>query len=157
MSIMVVTTVETIVIAIVVVVVVVIMRRPRRYHTRTSCHGHAHCITDLLCGERPISDRLIPLTKGSNAEFSIFSLLLTLMWRQYNHDHCHRRRLHLTLIVWPNDAIWRHWSGSTLSQVTACCPTSQNHYLNQYWLVISKIHWHSSDGNFTRDTSAINH
>ena len=32
----------------------------------------------------------------------------------------------------------------------ACCVTAPSHYLNQCWL-ISKIQWHSFDGNFTRD------
>ena len=28
------------------------------------------------------------------------------------------------------------------------------HYLNQCWLIISKVLWHSSEGNFVRDASA---
>ena len=39
----------------------------------------------------------------------------------------------------------------------ACCPTAPSHYLNQCWLIISKVQRHSSQGNFTIDTSAINH
>ena len=35
--------------------------------------------------------------------------------------------------LWPNDAIWRHRSGSTLVQVMACCLTAPSHYLNQCW------------------------
>ena len=58
--------------------------------------------------------------------------------------------------LWPNNAIWWHRSGSTLAQVMACCLTAPSHYLNQCWLIITKIHLHSSDGNFTRDTSVIN-
>ena len=58
--------------------------------------------------------------------------------------------------LWPSDAIWRQRSGSTLAQVMACCLTAPSHYLNQCWLIISKIQLHSSDGNFTRDTSVIN-
>ena len=58
--------------------------------------------------------------------------------------------------LWPNDAIWWHRSASTLAQVMACCLIAPSHYLNQCWLIISKIHLHSSDGNFTRDTSVIN-
>ena len=27
-----------------------------------------------------------------------------------------------------------------------------SHYLNQCWLIISKVQWHASEGNFTRDT-----
>ena len=43
----------------------------------------------------------------------------------------------------PNDAIWRQRSGSTLAQVMACCLTAPSHYLNQCWLVISMVQWHS--------------
>ena len=38
--------------------------------------------------------------------------------------------------LWPRDAIWWHRSGSTLAQVMSCC-------LNQCWLIISEIFWHS--------------
>ena len=48
-------------------------------------------------------------------------------------------------------------SGSTLAQVMACCLTAPSHYLNQCWLILSKVQWHSSGGNFIRDTPAINH
>ena len=57
--------------------------------------------------------------------------------------------------VTPHDR--RHGSGSTLAQVMACCLTARSHYLNQCWLIISKVHWHSNEGNFTRDTSATSH
>ena len=39
----------------------------------------------------------------------------------------------------PSDALWRQISGSTLAQVMACCLTSPSQYLNQYWLIISKV------------------
>ena len=58
---------------------------------------------------------------------------------------------------WPSDAIWRHRSGSTLAQVMACCLTAPSHYLNQCWLIISKVQWRSSDRNFTKYTIAIDH
>ena len=58
--------------------------------------------------------------------------------------------------LWHIDAIWRPRSGSTLAQVMVCCLTAPSHYLNQCWIIISKILLHSSDGNFTRDTSVIN-
>ena len=57
----------------------------------------------------------------------------------------------------PSDAIWRQRSGSTVAQVMACCLMAPSHYQNQCWLIISKVEWHSSKGNFTRDTSAVNH
>ena len=46
---------------------------------------------------------------------------------------------------------------STLAQVMAYCLMTPSNYLNQCWLVISKVQWDLSKGNFTRDTSAINH
>ena len=45
--------------------------------------------------------------------------------------------------LWPSDAIWRQGSGSTLAQVMACCLTAPSHYLNQCWLIISEVQWHS--------------
>ena len=54
--------------------------------------------------------------------------------------------------LWPSDTIWRHKSGSTLAQVMACCLTAPSHYLNECWLTISKVQWHPSESNFTRDT-----
>ena len=45
--------------------------------------------------------------------------------------------------------VWRHISGTTLAQVMACCLTVSSHYLNQYWLLISKVIWHSPESSFT--------
>ena len=57
--------------------------------------------------------------------------------------------------LWPSDAIWQHRSGSTLAQVMARCLTAPSHHLNQCWLRTSMVRWHSYEGRFTRDTSAI--
>ena len=32
----------------------------------------------------------------------------------------------------------------------ACCLTAPSHYLNQWWLIISKVQWHSSESNLMR-------
>ena len=45
----------------------------------------------------------------------------------------------------PSDAIWRWRSWSTLVQVMACCLTALSHYLNQCWLIISKVLWLSTE------------
>ena len=55
----------------------------------------------------------------------------------------------------PSDAIWRHKSRTTLAQVMACCLTAPSHYLNQCWLITTKVYWYSSEDNFTTDTPAI--
>ena len=60
-------------------------------------------------------------------------------------------------LLWPSDIIWWHRFGSILAQVMACCLTAPGHYLNQCWLIISMVQWHSYEGSFTRDTSAIDH
>ena len=39
----------------------------------------------------------------------------------------------------------------------ACCLTAPSHYLNQCWLITSKVKLRSSKGKFTTDTSAVNH
>ena len=50
--------------------------------------------------------------------------------------------------MWPSYAIWRHRSGSAFSQVMACSLTATGHYMNQYWLILSEILWHSPKVNF---------
>ena len=59
--------------------------------------------------------------------------------------------------LWPSDTIWWQRSGSTLAQVMACCLMTPSHYLNQCWLIISEVQWHSYYGDFTRDASTISH
>ena len=58
---------------------------------------------------------------------------------------------------WPSDATWWHKSRSTLIQVMASCLMVPNHYLNQCWLIINDILWHSPGGNFTRNARDIIH
>ena len=57
--------------------------------------------------------------------------------------------------LWSSDVIWRQGSRSTLAQVMACCLTAPSHYLNQCWLMISEVLWHSPDSNFTENASNI--
>ena len=48
--------------------------------------------------------------------------------------------------LWPNDVIWHHRIWSTLFQIMACCLMAPSHYLNQCWLIISDVFWHSPQG-----------
>ena len=60
---------------------------------------------------------------------------------------------HYFNLLWPSDAIWLHRSGSILAQAMAFfCLTARNHYLNQCWLIISKVLWHSAEDNLTGNT-----
>ena len=51
----------------------------------------------------------------------------------------------------PSEAIWCWRSWSTLVQVMACCLSAPSHYLNQCWLIISKVLWHSSEDIIIQD------
>ena len=50
----------------------------------------------------------------------------------------------------PRDTIWRHRSVSTLAPVLAWCLMAPSHYMNQSWLIISKVQWHSSEDIFLK-------
>ena len=50
--------------------------------------------------------------------------------------------------LWLSDTTWWCRSGSTLAQVMACCLTAPSHYLNQCWLIISEVLWHSLSSQF---------
>ena len=58
--------------------------------------------------------------------------------------------------LWLNDVIWSHQCrpGSTLVQVMVCSLMALRHYLNQCWLLISEVLWHSPERNFTASTQA---
>ena len=69
------------------------------------------------------------------------------MW--INHTPLGRNGFYFNSL-WPSDTICRHKVGSTLAQAMACCLIAQGHYLNQCWLIMSKVQWHPSDSTFTR-------
>ena len=48
------------------------------------------------------------------------------------------------------DGIWWHRSWSTLAKVMACCLMAPSHYLNQCWLFIKGVLWHSPENDLTR-------
>ena len=57
--------------------------------------------------------------------------------------------------LWPGGTIWWKRTGSTLAEVMAWCHQATSHYLNQCWLIISKVLWHSPEGNFTWNVQII--
>ena len=105
---------------------------------------------------------------GCNFQFMFFRELYCLDFNSYNSiGSCFTHSTSFLSIydsvkwcinsLWRNDAIWRHRSRSTLAQVMAWCRQAPSHYLNQCWLISSKVQWHSVEGNLTRDSSPINH
>ena len=59
--------------------------------------------------------------------------------------------------LWPSGAIWWHRSGSILAQEMACFLTAPSHDLIQCYVIISKVPWPSSEGNFISNTWGISH
>ena len=53
--------------------------------------------------------------------------------------------------LWPSDAIWQRRSSSPQAQVMACGLTAPSYYMNQHWLIIKEVFWHSPEGNFTEN------
>ena len=101
--------------------------------------GHKGCLKFSLC---PLLDGFI---------FVLCAVFIVLCWTVLD------RKTIVFNPLWPSDDIWQYWFWSTLAQVMACCLTAPSHYLNQCWLIItSQVQWHSSEGNFTWDTSACN-
>ena len=102
--------------------------------------------------------------QSSPAYFAVFTYTYWNGLEQIWEDMCHSPMASRAIInttsqfnsLGSSDAIWWQKSGSTLTQVMACCLTAPSHYLNQCWLIISKVEWHSSKGKFTRGTSDIN-
>ena len=67
-------------------------------------------------------------------------------WKKYKYIFMfHKFSLTMVNSLWPSDVIWRQRTWSTLVQVMACCLTAPNHYLNQCWLIISDVLWHSQE------------
>ena len=73
-------------------------------------------------------------------------------------DRCHGSGFAVMLFnsLGPSDVIWRCRSWSTLVQAMACCLTATSHYLNQCWLIISKVLWHSSEDIIIRRVEDTN-
>ena len=79
-----------------------------------------------------------------------FLLLITTFFAKANlkwPDMVHMKSTPINSLR-PSDAIWRQWFWTTLAQVMACCLTAPNHYLNQCWLIIRGVLWHTSESSF---------
>ena len=102
-------------------------------------------------------------TDGQNHFYHPLKLCLwrATWWLHTKRHNSFANTLELQLLcinsLWPSDSIWQQRTGPTVVQVIACCLKAPSHYLNQCWHFINKVQWHSSDGNFTEDTSVNNH
>ena len=67
---------------------------------------------------------------------------------RFNWNHIYLKFTFKVNPLWLCDTIWWHWSRSTLAQVMGCC-LMESHYVNQCWLIIKGVQWHSPESNFT--------
>ena len=77
---------------------------------------------------------------------------LETIWRTtskpgWNIYECHES-IEKVNSLWPSDAIYWQRYGSTFNQVLAYCLMAASHHLNQCWLIISGVCWHSPGSNF---------
>ena len=79
---------------------------------------------------------------------SVSRVIYKIMLGKHTHSHW-RYAFGVTIwlnSLWPCGAIWRHRAWSTLVQVMSCFLTAPSHYLNQCWLTVSEVLWHSPNG-----------
>ena len=69
-----------------------------------------------------------------------------------HEQHLNLKWIWMVNSLWPSDVIWWQGSRSTLAWVMACCLMVPSHYLNQFWLMINEVLWHSPDSHFTENT-----
>ena len=78
--------------------------------------------------------------------------ILNFTWEKSKHKYYYK---HCGLVMpYSNNNIAR--TGSTLVQLMACCLPTPSHYMNQCWLIIKAVPWHSPGSNFTRNAYGFN-
>ena len=90
-------------------------------------------------------------------EYRLVSRVSDLQWRS-NYILQNNVRCNCLSMPWklaPKSMQYGDRSGSTLAHVMACCLTAPSHYLNQCWLIIGEVLWHSPEGNFTWNVQDI--
>ena len=117
-----------------------------------------HCFRygEVLPGNKPCWPRSVSPYGITRPQCVKGSLLISTAFNSFKvvrlWDMSNPRMLLVFNSLWLSDAILQQGSGSTSAQVM----TAPSHYLNQCWLIINKVQWHSKEDNFKSDTSAIN-
>ena len=90
----------------------------------------------ILEGTKPLSESKLTYCQSTSFQHILMKLLF---------------RPQFVNSLWPSAAIWWHRCRSISAQVMACCLPSPSHYINQCWLIISEVLWHSPEGDFTEN------
>ena len=126
---------------------------PKLYHRRDKiivcqwCHMATYIWVNIDSGNGLLPDSTKPLPEPMLIHYQRCSVAFT---------RGQSPRLQWVKSLWPSNAIWRQGSRSTLVQVMGCCLTAPSHYPNQCWLIISKVLWHSLEGNIMRRSEDTN-
>ena len=97
-----------------------------------------------------------PFVKGIQ-QWLVDSLQKKFLWCSHHPSELIKMSQIWVNSLWPSDAIWRHSIGSPLAQVMACCLIAPSHYVNQCWLIISKVKWHSYESIIIRRSEDTSH
>ena len=132
------------------------------YNIYTICRDHSHSVYAPSQWETALQCNAVSCWLGSYTECSLhlvalcFVVVIGFMWIQavtlrYIIIPC--QLTHCGLVTPYGDwDLGQHWL-----KIMACCLTAPSHYLNQCWITINMVQWHSYKGSFPRDTSVIDY
>ena len=83
------------------------------------------------------------------------ALICSCHFLEYSNVSTRFRLTHCGLVTPCGDIPSGQKSRSTLGQVMACCLMAPSHYLNQCWLIIGQVLWHSVESNFMASAQAV--
>ena len=77
-------------------------------------------------------------------------------WLLFNAIWCFWFLMSYLVVAWWRHMVAQNWVDIG-TVIMACCLTAPRHYLNQCWLIISRVQWPFIGGQFIRYTSATSH
>ena len=123
-----------------------------------SCDRQLHSII-WMYSFMPSMSALVKVTRVTGSYLKLFREICCVEGVPFHQSgwifllYCHTATWWLVLreinSLLPSDTIWWHRFRSPLALLMACCLKPLSHCLNQCWLIISEILWHSHKGNFT--------
>ena len=90
-----------------------------------------------------------------NLNLDMDGCMILILMLQSSHNLAHCMRAELPSYVPNCNLIGPLFICRSYMYFCNICLTAPSHYLNECWLIIKAVQWHSSDSNFTRDTPTI--
>ena len=111
----------------------------RLFRCRSKKTSKLH-VTDLCVGNSPGLVNSPHKGPAGRKMFPFDDVIIYQIVNQVTYD------VHVRFVLnslWPNDAVWWHRFGSTWAHVMVCGLMTPSRYLNQCWLIITEVLWHS--------------